>query len=300
VYNTRTIGIPLIATQKEIEMTDNTNITNSAETFQLGKEAARRWNLSAEHGDAGDANAIVALVHAQRVLTFNATVERKKDDTAEQFEFDILSFSEPYWNNDGSKDTRKMAARTACLAERLFGITDITNATKQRIARTVKCAVYLLNACSKMTDEELFAAIALKGNKLVVPYDLVKAEPSEDASDNDKAFFAAMKGKPLVLDGKDKNSLAELSRRANPPSANRAAGEDKTKGASFTASLHYVTAIVQQQMNTEADESDIALSSDARRELFKLSQYIAAYFAADPMEEDELSEPEAKTGTDNK
>jgi hypothetical protein len=275
--------------------------TNASETFQLGKEAARRWNLSAEHGEAGDANAIVALVHAQRVLTFDATVERKKDETAEAFDFDILSFANPYWNNDGTKDTRKMAARTAALASRLFGIEDVTNAVKQRLARTVKIAIYLLNELRGMSDKELLhgyqdengkdiaPAVTLKGNKLVVPYHLVKAEPSEDASDNEKAFFEAMRGKPLVLDGKDKASIAELSRRANPPKAERAATSNKADGASFNGSLKFVRAIVAQQLNEQSEEADIALNSEQRRELFALAADIAAYFAADPLDETDIA-----------
>jgi len=260
--------------------------TNTAETFALGKEAARRWNLSSEHGEAGDANAIVALVHGQRVLTFDATVERKGSDTVESFDFDVLSFANPYWNADGSKDTRKMAARTAALASRLFGIEEMNNAIKQRIARTVKIAIYLINALADKTDEELFEAVKLKGNKLVVPNELVRAVPSETASDNEKAIFEAMKGKDCVLDGKDKASIAELSRRANPPKAPRAS-DDSTKGSSFNASLDYVTAIVQQQLNPDADEADIALSDEQRRKLFSLAQYVAAYFSADPLEDEE-------------
>lgn len=268
--------------------------TNASETFAMGKEAARRWNLSTEHGDAGDANAIVALVHAERVLTFSATVERKKEETEETFEFSILDFANPYWNNDGSRDNRKMSARTAALASRLFGIEEITNAGKQRIARTVKCAIYLLNSLKDKTDEELFAAVYLKGNKLIVPNELVREEPKPDASENEKAIYEAMKGRPLVLDGKDKASLAELSRRANPPSANRAAGDNKDNGASFNASLNFVAAIVAQQLNEETGEADIALNTDQRLSLFKLAQDIAAYFSADPLEEEETAPVEEK------
>lgn len=265
-----------------------TNNRNNSETFELAREAARRWRLAGEHGDAGDATAVVAMVHAQRTLTFDAIVERKGEDTEERFEFDILSFSEPYWNSDGSKDTRKMQARTACLASRLFGIEELDNALKQRIARTVKIAIYLLNSCSDMSDEELFNAVELKAGKLVVPHHLVRPEPSETASDNERAVYEAMRGKPLVLDGKDKASLAELGRRANPPKADRAAGDSKDKGASFNASLRFVSAIVQQQLSEETGESDIGLNSEQRRELFKLAQSIAAYFAADPIEDEEL------------
>lgn len=268
--------------------------TNTQETFHFGKEAARLWGLSIERGEAGDANAILALVHAQRTVSFDATVERKGEQSQETFEFDVLSFADPYWNNDGSKDTRKMAARTAALALRLFDISEVTNAIKQRLSRSIKCAIYLLNACSHMADDELFAAITLKGNKLVVPNELVRVEPSETASENEKAIYEAMKGRPLILDGKDKASLAELSRRANPPKANRAAGENKDNGASFNTSVKFVTAIVQQQLVETDDENavaDVALSDEARRELFKLAQYISAYFSADPLEDTEQETP---------
>lgn len=266
-------------------MTQNTNAT---QTFELAREAARRWRLAGEHGDAGDATAVVALVHADRTLEFDATVERKKDETEERFSFSVRDMAEPYWNNDGSKDTRKMAARTACLASRLFGIEEMDNAIKQRIARTVKIAIYLLNSCSEMSDEELFNAVTIKSGKLVVPHQLVRPEPKEDASDNEKAIYEAMRGKPLVLDGRDKASLAELGRRANPPRADRAAGENKESGASFNASLRFVSAIVHQQLDESAQESEVALNTEQRRELFKLAQAISAYFAADPLEDEEV------------
>jgi hypothetical protein len=264
--------------------------------IEIGREAGRRWNLSASHGDAGDANAIVALVHAQRTMEFDATVERKKDDTAEAFTFNVVDLATPYYNADGSKDTRKMAARTACLAERLFDIATLTNAIKQRIARAVKIAIYIINSTADMSDDVLFDSVKLKGSNLVVPHELVRAEPNETASDNERAFYEAMKGKALVLDGKDKASLAELSRRANPPKSDRAAGEQKDKGASFVSSVDYITAVVAQQLDNGADESDIGLNNDARMKLFKLAQNIAAYFAADPLEETEV---EPATGTNN-
>lgn len=263
-----------------------TNVnSNMNVTLEAGKEAARLWGLSIKHGEGGDANAIAALVHAQRQITFTATVERKKEDTAETFDFDVLSLADPYWNNDGSKDTRKMSARNAALALRLFGIEELSNAIKTRLARCVKVAVYLINSLAALTDEQLIAAVYVEKNKLVVPYGLVAPEPNEDASAKDKAVFAAMRNDSIALDGKDGLSLAELGKRANPPKANRAAGGNKTDGASFGASVDFVAAIVQQQLDPNAEESDIALSDDMRRKLFSLAQSIASYFAADPLED---------------
>jgi hypothetical protein len=274
-----------------------TNLNNNTgNVIALGLEAARRWKLAGEHGEAGDATAIVALYEAARTMTFTATVERKKDDIVETFDFEIADMLNPYYNNDGSKDTRKMAARTALLAERLFGITELTNAIKQRLGRTIMSAVYLANTFNKLDDEEYMARVALKGGKLTVPYGVVAAPPAADASDNDKQFFAAMADKMVALDGKKGLSLAELGKRANPPkTGKRAAGANKDQGASLVSSIDFVTAIVLQQTNESSDESDVALTTENRRKLFNLASAIAAYFAADPLEDEEV-EPIAANG----
>lgn len=272
-------------------MENNIN-TNVADTLTIGKEAARFWGLSVKHGESGDANAIVALVHAQRFVTFTATVERKKEETDETFDFDVLSLVDSYWNNDGSKDIRKMSARTATLAKRLFGIEELNNAIKTRLARCIRVAVYLLNSLSALTDEQLVEAVRLEKGKLVVPYGLVAPEPGEDASAKEKAVYQSMRNESIALDGKEGMSIAELSRRANPPKSNRAASNDKTSGASFTASLDMVIAVVSQQLNEDAPETDVGLSNELRRKLFALSQSIASYFQLDPLEDDEM-QPEA-------
>lgn len=267
--------------------------TNMSETLNLGREASRRWGLASSHGDAGDANAIVALVHAERVMTFSATVERKKEETAETFDFNVTDLANPYYNNDGSKDTRKMSARSSALALRLFDISELTNAIKTRLARCIKVAVYLINSCSHMTDEELFAAVRIEKGKLSVPYGLVAEEPAEDASAKDKAVFKAMQNDTVQLDGKDGLSLAELSRRANPPKDKRAAGESKDKGASLVASVEFVSAVVRGWNNPDG-ETDNAPSRELERQLFALSQEIASYFAANPIgDEDEIAPPVA-------
>lgn len=258
----------------------------------LGLEAARRWRLSGEHGEAGDATAIVALYRACRYMTFRGEVARKKDDPSEAFEFDVPDMLTPYFNNDGSKDTRKMAARTAILAERLFGITTLTNAIKQRIARTVMSAVYLFNQFDKLDDDDDYNdRVTLRAGKLAVPYGVVAAPPPADASDNDRAFFRNMADTIVSLDGKKGLSLAELGKRANPPKAHRdSGGNNVDQGQTLASSIAFVSAIVQQNTG-EGDECDVALSPALRRELFALSQRIADYFAVDPLEEEETEAP---------
>lgn len=274
-------------------MSDRSNINT---TVEIGKEAARLWNLSIERGDQGDANAIVALVHAQRFVTFTATVERKNgsEPIMEDFDFSVVDCANPYHNNDGSKDVRKMAARTAALALRLFGISELSNAIKTRLARCIKSAVYLINSLASLGDDELLESVRVQAGKLVIPYGLVSDEPKEDASAKEKLAYAKLADMPISLDGKDGMSLAQLGKRANPPKANRAAGEQKDKGASFGASIDFVTAVVRQWNQPDA-ETDSAPNRELEQKLFALSQEIAAYFVANPVAEDELrsEEPEA-------
>lgn len=277
-----------------------TIIQNNANVEAIGKEAARRWGLRDEHGSAGDANAICALVYADRTMTFTANVQRK--DSVETFDFDVKSLATPLFNNDGTKDTKAMSARTDALLLKLFGIEERTNAINTSLARCIKSAVYLIDAVADVELDALIGfkdadgkdvpgIVSMKAAKLVVPYGLVMKAPAEDASDNDKAVYEVMKEKPLVLDGKNGASLAELGKRANPPKAKRAAGDsDKgnDQGASFAGSLEFVRAIVQQNSNPDADESEVALSDELRRNLFALAQDIAAYFAIDPLEDAEV------------
>jgi hypothetical protein len=124
---------------------------------------------------------------------------------------------------------------------------------------------------------------------LVVPEEAVFAAPAEDADDEVKARYEASRNLPRTLNGKDKASLAELGRRANPPKAtggNTGGRDEKGKEQTFVASLAFVRAIVQQNSNEQADESEVGLSEAIRRELFGLAQDIAAYFAIDPMEDE--------------
>jgi hypothetical protein len=260
-----------------------TTLNNNANAVSLGMQAAAKWNSSQNAGDAGDALAITAMYYAARTMSFSATVERKKEGVTETVDFDLDDLASPLYNADGSKDTKAMAARTLAMANKLFGVTTLSNAMKQRIGRSLKAALYLSQRHALMDDDAYFAAVVMKGSKVVVPYAAVHASPAVDASDNDKAVYEAMSDKACTLDGKNGASVAELLRRANPPKATRAAGDSKDEGATLKGSVQYVHAVMLQQI-AATDECDIALGEERRKELYALMTTLTAYFAADPVE----------------
>lgn len=280
---------------------------------EIGRKAASNWNEAGKYGDGGDALATHALFIAFRTGMFQANVNRgtKAEPEIETVSFELNDVDSDPRNVDGSVDGKLKTARTVAIAEQVFGVVDLDNAFKQRLARCIKLALFLGRKYAHLDDEEYFKAVATRvvkvarangGNMttcLVVPHEAIFAEPAEDADEEDKAYYERNRMAPKTLNGKDKASLAELSRRANPPKAARAAGDNKDKGASLVASIDFVNAIVMQNANPDADETDVALSSELRRKLFGLASNIAAYFAIDPLEDEEGSEEtnEDKTGT---
>lgn len=263
-------------------------ITNNEAAITFGKDAAKNWATAQSKGDAGDALATCALYLAHYTMTFTATVARKGSDIDETVDFTVADLATPLFNADGSKDIKAMAARTATLAKRVFEIDTLNNAIKTRLSRCIERAIYLANAIGDVDD---FAdKVTIKANKLVVPYGLVHEAPVVGVdSDNEIAIHDAMKDKAVSLDGKNGNSLAELSKRARPKATPRAAAatDDKSKAASLAESVKFVHAIMLQQIDPSADETDVALSSDLRRMLFELQTTVAAYFTVDPIEGEE-------------
>jgi hypothetical protein len=274
-------------------------IKNNTLVAEIGLKAAAAWNVASKEGDGGDALATHALYIAARVASFDALVNRgsKSEPEIETVSFDLLTYDVDPFNADGSVDMKLKAARTAAVAQHVFGLDELDNAVKQRIGRASKMALYLARKYAHLDDEEYMLQVATRTVKvsratgsnmttcLVVPHEAIYSPPAEDADEEDKAYYERNRMAPKTLNGKDKASLAELGKRANPPKTTRAAGEAKDKGASLVASIDYVNAIVLQNANPDADESDIALSNELRRKLFDLSQSIAAYFAADPLDE---------------
>jgi hypothetical protein len=279
------------------------NISNNANVSELGRKAAEQWTIAGSAGDGGDAIATHALYLAAFTMTFKAEVNRgsKAEPEIEVVEFELADVRNDPRNNDGTVDMKLKSARTVAIAETVFGISELDNAIKQRLGRAVKMALYLWDRYQK--EEDFASLVSTRTVKtrhggrdkmttcLVVPNEAIYPEPAEDADEEDKARYQQLRRTPKTLNGKDKASLAELGKRANPPKAQRAAGENKTdKGATLLASIAFTRAIVQQNANSDADESEVGLSETLRRELFALAQDIAAYFAVDPMEDENEEE----------
>jgi hypothetical protein len=281
----------------------NVNANNTA-ARDIGIRAASNWNDAAKYGDGGDALATHALFIAARTMTFTALVNRgtKSEPEIEEVSFDLSDMPNDPFNKDGSVDGKLKSARTVAVAQSVFGYEELDNALKQRLARAVKMALYLSNLYASDDDETYFARVSTRQVKvtrpgganmstcLVVPEGAIFAAPADDADEEVRNRYVKMIDEPRTLNGKDKASLAELGRRANPPKAPAAGNKGKSttdRGASFIGSLDYVRAIVQQNANPNAEESDVALSDEVRRKLFALAQDIASYFAIDPLEDSE-------------
>ena len=264
-------------------------IVNNNTVTEYGMKAASAWDRATSNGDAGDALAVAALYNAFPTMTFACTVERKKEDIVETVDFDLIDWLSPVFNADGTKDTRAMNARTHAVILKVFGISEgnVSPAIKTRVDRAKKCAAYLYNRHAAMSDDDYATAVTMKGNKLVVPYAAVTPEPKDDASDNEKTVYEAMAAKPLTLDGKKGASLAELSKRANPPKARREQAS-KEEGNGLNEAVSYITGIMLS-INS-SDESDVALSNQLREKLYHMQMAIAQYFTTDPIGDIEDSE----------
>lgn len=286
---------------------------NNSRFVEIGRKASASWLDASVKGEGGDAMAVEALYIAARVCTFTAVVNEGSSAEPElvRYDFDLSDLRNEPRNADGSVDGKMKTARTVAIADRVFGLSELDNASKQRIRRATDLALYLSERHSQMDDEDYFKAVATRTVKmkhagtekmttcLVVPHGAIFAPPAEDADDEEKQYYERNKDAPQTLHGRDKASLRELAKRAKPAKSTRDSNgsREKDAGKSFNDSVAFVSAIMAQAINPEAEETDLAFSEEQRVALFTLSQQIAAYFSADPLEEEEpIEEKEAANG----
>jgi hypothetical protein len=268
----------------------------------LGRRASAQWLDASVKGDGGDALAVEALYVAARTATFTAVVNvgTAAEPIMENHDFELLDLETDPRNGDGSVDGKLKTARVNAVADKVFGITDMDNAFKQRLRRAVQLSLYLTKRHAGMDDEAYFAAVTTRTVKvkhagsekmttcLVVPYGAIYSPPAEDADEEDKASYQRNKDAAQTLHGRDKASLNELRRRANPPKATRDSNgsREQDAGRSFNQSIDFVTAIVAQCL-VENGECDVALNKEQRIKLFQLQSNIASLFVADPLSDEE-------------
>jgi hypothetical protein len=275
---------------------------------EIGRRAASQWLDASIKGEGGDALAALALYLAARTCTFTAIINTGSaaEPVLEHIDFELADVATDPRNADGSVDGKLKQARTVAIADKVFGVSELDNAFKQRIRRALQIALYLYERNKNMDDEKYFAAVSTRVVKmkhagsdkmttcLVVPYGAVFAPPAEDADEEEKQHYERNKDAPQTLHGRDKASLNELRKRANPPKATRDSNgqREQDAGRSFNTSLDFVSAIISQCVSTDPEaECEVALNREQRMKLFALSQSIAALFAADPLTDEETAEP---------
>ena len=270
-------------------MSDNTNTIDIA---ALGAKAVQSWKAGDRENGKGDSLATFALINAWATTTFVATVKAvKKSDDDEVNSFDLAE----HYNNtgctnaNGTKNVKLIAARTKAISEKVFGIADPDNAFKQRLARTLEVVA---NVFRLGYDETNFTLN--DKNQLRVPYPLLNAEPDDKASENERNMYDMLSDSVVALDGKNKNSMAELSRQVKPK-IERSAKEGATpdKGASFLASVKFVSATITAVMGENAPDDMPAPTDEVRKEMHALFLALGDYFTADPVEDDQPTKKSA-------
>lgn len=255
------------------------------EIASIGRKAVELWKSSDRDGAKAEGLAIFALYQAFFTMTFNASVTDKKGEVEVAESFDLAEYvnrdSENLTNANGTKNVKLLNARTCAVSDKVFGIANPTNADKQRIARAMTAVLFLVNSGYNETHVSLS-----KRNNLVVPFPVMNDAPADDASENEKTRYASLEGATWEIDGKQGNSLAELQRRAKPKADPRSPqSQNSDKGASFVASIKFVSATLQSFLDEKAADDMPAPNQETRKELFELMNRLQGYFTADPMED---------------
>jgi glutaredoxin len=188
-------------------------------------------------------------------------------------------------NENGTRDNKATNARTVAICKTVFGINadEVDQSIKQRITRALEVVQYIMGAGFAASDLEIS-----KSGRISVPYVCLNDEPDkEEASKNELKQWEAMKGETVELDGKKGHTIAELQRRARPKPDRHATANTPNKGAEFLASINFVRETLSRLMDEKAGDNEPAPNKEMRKQLFDLNSVLAAYFDADPMEEEE-------------
>jgi hypothetical protein len=279
----------------------NETVLDNASVLDLGKRAFEYFRTADRDGAKGEAMATYCLWIAHNTMTFEADVTDRKGNIVETLRFDLAEanpHSSGYVdlrNEDGSRNIKGIAARNAAIAKRVFGIEELSNADKTRIARCLKLVAFF-----QRSGLEMEAVKLSKRNELIVPYEVMNAEPDEKATTNERTVYERMVGTDHAIDGKHGNSLSELHRRANPPKERSAQSPDNDaqRAVSFFNSVKMVTAIITARNDENGDDKAAdgipAFGGELKANLWNLYQQLGSYFEADPIEEEE---EEKKDGT---
>ena len=258
----------------------NAKTNAPVEALENARTAGKSWGKASHEtakGDAFGTHAGLALWNYE----FNFTVDVGGDVT-ETHTTSLSKMHEPLFNEDGTTSAKAIGARFRSCCVNVFGIATPDQGQEAGVRRVLKNVRYIM-ALDAAKDTKL------NGNRLVVPYRCIVKEPDAKASENKKQEYKDLRNSPRVLDGKKGTSLRELANRASEmfPANPRSATTDSKP--SLEKSLAEAVKFLNERLTTlidpNAKEADIALSNERRLEMFALANNLAAYFAADPIEE---------------
>lgn len=254
-----------------------------------GRKAIEAWKSSDREGGKGDSLAVFALAQAWPVMQFTAVIEDKKGKTQETDSFDLADHyhDRNTRQNDGSRNIKLVAARTRAIIQRVFGV-DIEEMDKPQAAamkqRVIQRSLSVVADLFRLGYDETNISLN-RHNQLEVPFPLMNNEPGDKATDNERKTYNALAETTVALDGKGRNSMAELRKRIKPVET-RAAEQGKApdKGQALSDATKFVTASIQSLMSEDATDDMPALNETRRNELHALFTVLGGYFTADPVE----------------
>jgi hypothetical protein len=282
-----------------------------------GFEAIKAWNGAHELKGKGDAIALRTLLAYDWSKPITAIIEGKGGSVTDTFTLRDYAI-DPRQSDGVTVDSRCKSARLAAILEAVFSATgeSVTNAVKQGFSRCYGAALAIqagvVGGASVNSNNEVKLPLPLvvnfkndkgeltpRGRKAVEAAiasaglqgeEITEAEALRRLSNQivvcngkEHPFYGKLPGQTeaiaLLKGAAVDNGLLTMKQRAT-----RVTSADD-KGIAFAQSITFAADMLAA-INS-SDESPIAFTSELRASMFRLSEQLAAYFAADPLSSSE-------------
>lgn len=257
--------------------------------LDIGKRAVQDW----KNGDGaiarGQQRAIYCVALAWHEVEFCGVIQKKDGTIEEQWVFDLEDYmhSEPK-KADGTKDNKKSQAQHVAVFKTLFGIDEPTGNQKTRIKSALQVVDYIYNQKGYDETDILWNE---KSSRLEVPFEVIEPEPKEDADDEAKKKYKAMKGETVGLTGKRGRAVADLERLARPKREESGASSNTPdQGKQLKSSTIFITQYLKNLLDEKAMANAPAPNKELRKELWALSEFVTLYFEKDGLTKEEEAE----------
>jgi hypothetical protein len=295
-------------------MSNKSNKSNANPGF----EAIKAWKGAHELQGKGDAIALRAFLAFDWDKPLTAVIESKKGTVKDTFTLRDYAVN-PLHADGVTVDTKCKSARLLAILEAVFSATgdDVTRAIKQNVARCYGAALAiktgLAGKASVNANNEIKLPVSMlvnfrnekgeltpNGRKAVTSAitsaamngeEIDEAEALERLSNltvpctgEEHPFFGDVPSQTDAINMLKKTAIDAGVLLSFKPRASRTNDDDE--GIAFSEAVNFAAEVMTSVVET--DESPVAFTPELRAKLFRLSELLAAYFAADPLANDEL------------